>query len=696
MALSDEDLKLFFSEAEDLIQNIEDNILNLEENPENNKPIQELFFIYHTLKGMTAMVGLESLSKFCHQFETFLEKNKDFKVRAKRQDNFINLLFESLDVIRNTIIKVKSGELKDLGAQVLGEVIETFSEFESEYEITFFKPLSQNELETARKTKGIYFYKIYIRILETCVFKKVRLFIIFRALNKIGRICSSKPEPELLERGNFDTDFEIYFMSQQNSNDIIKVINEILEIDNKVVTRISQDEFYNIVTEFNLKYVLREEKEIIISQEQIIEPAVETVSSIVSDFTESVKQITSVKVNIETLEQLMDYFGELVIIKNQLSQFLKVKQDWESTRFFDNMDKLFLEIQEIIFKLKLVRVETTFRRYRRLVRDVTKETGKRIRFVLEGMDVEIDRKVLEELNSPLIHLLRNAIYHGIESPRERELKKKDPVGTLKLKTYRRAGSIYIEVEDDGGGLNFANIRQRAVSKGLYTPEEAMGLTAEDMKRIIFMPGFTTLAGADQISGRGMGLAIVAERIEELSGSIDIITQEDHGSKFILDVPFTRAILKAQLFKVGGDLFAIPIENIKQIYFLNKELIDFVKGTEHYRVEDKLVPLVRLKQYFEFLPQTKKEGAELEGNSNSQIAIWCIKDEANSAVFIVDEILQQMEVVIKPFRSKFSRFQEVLGVSITGEGTICLILDVLNLISSMSKKLRGLELVEIPR
>lgn len=694
---SKEDLKLFFNEAEDLIQSIEDDALSFEENPKSDKSIQNLFFAFHTLKGMTAMVGLDNLSKFCHHFENFLEKNKKYKDRVERKEDFVSILFESLDVLRRTIKQVKSGKIQDLNPEVINEISDTFKDMESEYEITFFKPMSQNELESIRHNKANIFYKIYIRIQDSCVFRKVRLFIIFRALNKIGRICSSKPEPDLLEKGFFENDFEIYFMSQKGTNEVTNVINEILEIDNKVITKISADVFYKEVARFVAKFKQEVRREITIEPEvETIPERDESVDSILDGFSDDTKQITSVKVDINTLEQLMDYFGELVIIKNQLSQFLQERQDWEGSRFFDNMDKLFLEIQEIVFTLKLVRVETTFRRYRRLVRDVSKETNKNTRFILEGMDVEIDRKVLEDLNSPLIHLLRNAIYHGIETSREREIMNKSMMGTIKLKTYRRAGSIYIEITDDGRGLDYEKIRQKAINKGLFMPEEALDLTNEDLKKMIFLPGFSTLKGVDEISGRGMGLAIVAEKIEELGGSIDIYSERAVGTTITLDVPFTRAILKAQLLKVGSDLFAIPIENIKQIYFFNRELIEYVKGIEHYRIESRLIPLIRLNDHLSFLPEIKEDEV-VESNSNSKIAIWCLKDEEETVIFLVDEILQQMELVIKPFRSKFSEFQEILGVTITGDGSICLILDVLNIISAISKKTGGYQqLVEVPQ
>lgn len=689
----EKEMKLFIDEAEDLVNKVEKNILDLEENFKDNDPIQNLYFAFHTLKGSTAMVGFDRFSKFCHIFENFLDENKDYGKRKDKKDQFVNLLFESHDVIRSLINNIKAGNEKDLDKQILDEIKETFKDYEtdkkSEYDITFYEPISADKLKEQKEKYN--FFKISIEIQATCVFKKVRLFIIFRALNEIGRICSSNPSPDKLEKGKFQNEFEIYFMTQENKEKIADTIDEILEIESREIDKISSDKFYEVVEKYGTKTIESSTPMETPATEETYDTGISSV--IEDDFGDDLSTITSIKVDIETLEKLMDYFGELVILKNQVSQYLKETKGREESRLFDNMDKLFLEIQEIVFRLKLVRVEKTFRRYRRLVRDVAKDTGKKIKFVLKGLDVEIDRTVLEDLNSPLIHLLRNAIYHGIETPKERKRKNKDEVGTLKLITKRKAGSINIIVEDNGRGLNYDSIRRKAVNKGLYSPEEAENLSKEELHDLIFKPGFSTLGAANQISGRGIGLAIVEESLEELGGSIDLISEPDKGTTFSIDVPFTRAILKAQLFNVSGDLFAIPIDNIKQIYFYNREQIDYVKGIEHYRIDNELVPVVRLGEYFDF--SFEKESSEMDitkNNSKKKIAILCQKDEENSAIFIVDKILQQMEVVIKPFKSKYSKFQSILGVSITGDGSICLLIDVINLISSLRKDL--VRLVEI--
>ncbi len=719
MASSD-DIKLFISEAEDLINKVEEEILNLEENPTNNKPIQELYFGFHTLKGLTAMVGLENVSKFCHNFENLLDKSKDKKLTERKAAEIVDLMFQSLDVLKKVLKNAEAGKITDIDDKIIRELREGFEEVESAYDITFIKSINPKQVKEITSNKKNNFYKISIRLQSTCVFKKVRSFIIFRALNDIGQICWSNPEPHTLEAGDIDLEFDVFYISEKVSANITKVLNEILEIENKVIKKLSLKEFNPILEKSASKWEDQktESRPVKRASNKKTDEKIEQmdgVMDLIKSFEEDTGQITSVKVKIETLEELMDYFGEVIILKNQLNQILSEKGDWGVTRFFDSMDKLFLEIQEIIFRLKLVRVESTFRRYKRLVRDVSKETNKNIRFLLEGTDVELDRKILEELNSPLIHLIRNAIYHGIETPEERRVSGKSGMGTLKLRSVRRAGSVNIEVIDDGKGIDYGKIKEKLLNSGDYSPEEVSELSTQELNSIIFAPGFSTLSGANMISGRGMGLAIVAEKIKEIGGSVELVSEKGKGTTFILTVPFSRAILKAQLFKVAGDLYAIPIENIEQIYFFNKNQIEYVKGEEYYRIEKRLIPVIRFRKFLDIInidgsiaenkstdgPAENVENLEINkakemipSVSSERIAILCNKDEKNSAIFLVDEIMHQMDVVIKPFRSRYSEFKEVLGVSIIGDGSICLVVDVVNIISNLTKEMKTLQSIDI--
>jgi two-component system chemotaxis sensor kinase CheA len=678
-------MKLFISEAEDLIQATEESILRLEENPKDLKPVQELFFTFHTLKGLTAMAGFDNLSKFCHHFESFLQNAKEKKVSLSKKSDFINMLFESLDVLRSVLKKVKQGDLTDIDDKFVEDIKDSFESFESDYDITFIHPLTEEEISGVLKQKQNKSYKIYVRLEETCVFKKVRLFIIFRALNENGKICWTNPAPEALEKATLKNEFEIYFISTKNKTDISHTIDEILEIESIVITPLDPKEFEESIKILKEKWEKEKPDDVSIEsrydmeseEEDLIDEEVERVSQIVDDFSGETVRIASVKVNVEYLEELMNYFGELVVMKNHINQLLKEKQDRTIARLFDKMDKPFLDIQEILFRLKLVRVESTFRKYKRLVRDLANETGKKLKLILEGTNVEIDRKILEELNSPLVQLIRNAIYHGIELSKERRKKGKTDIATLRIKTYRRAGSIYIEVQDDGAGINYDKIRKKIVDKGYYNEEESKELNMEALHQFILMPGFSTLSDADILSGRGMGMAIVAEKIKELGGDFDIYSEKDVGTRFTLIVPFTRAILRAQLIQIADDLFAIPTENIKQIYFFNPNLIEYEDGEQYYKVNSKRIPLIHLEEHLNM--------EKSETNSHKKIAVWCQRDEVNSAVFIADKQLQQLDIVVKPFKSNYSDSRDILGSTITGEGAICLIIDVLSIISSKFNK-----------
>ncbi|GAG77712.1 unnamed protein product, partial [marine sediment metagenome] len=286
---SKEDMKLFFSETEDLIQTIEDNVLILEENPRDNKPIQMLFFAFHTLKGLTAMVNLNNLSKFCHNFENLLDRSKDKKLSKRKSIEIVDLMFESLDVLRSVLKDVKKGKVKDIDERIVIELKDSFEEVESEYEITFIRQISREKINSViNDTKNI-FYKINIRIQSTCVFKKVRLFIIFRALNEIGQICWSKPRPDVLESGNIDQDFEIYFISQKKSGAINKVLDEILEIENKTIKRMTPDEFNEILVGSSSRLKKLEVK---MDRELIEEPTFE--KEIVEEEEEEVESVSQI------------------------------------------------------------------------------------------------------------------------------------------------------------------------------------------------------------------------------------------------------------------------------------------------------------------------------------------------------------------------------------------------------------------
>ncbi|MFX1393169.1 MAG: Hpt domain-containing protein, partial [Promethearchaeota archaeon] len=249
-----EEIEMFVVEAEGHIQKGEKDILKFEKNPDDKKLIQDLFFGFQALKGLTSTIGLDKVSKFCLHFESLLGKAKENKGSMKKTSEFVNLIYESYDILHSVIERVKKGELKDIDDEILNNLKDTLEDFDSEYEITFINPIPPDEVQSTISDSKNNFYKIYVRIAETCRFKKVRLYFIFRALNKIGQICWSSPDPDILERGEFDLDFEIYFISQKNNEEVAQNLEEILEIENKIINELSSKAFEDIIKSFSLKW----------------------------------------------------------------------------------------------------------------------------------------------------------------------------------------------------------------------------------------------------------------------------------------------------------------------------------------------------------------------------------------------------------------------------------------------------------
>ncbi len=676
---SEEDVKLFISEEEELLQKLEDNLFNLEENPEDKNPVQDLFYIFHTLKGINAMAGFVNVSEFCHHFESILDSAKNKEISAENLTTFQNLFFQCLDNLRKHLRQIKEGDMTDLNSEIVKEIKEkkiTFKKQDKKQESseTFLKPITIEKIHQLVKDIKNKFFEIQIRLQESCPFRKARLMIIIRELNEVGLFCWSNPSPEILDSGEIPLEFILFYISTKKINNFKQVLNKVSEIEKKYISELESNDFLNTV-----KMLIENRK-----KEELIK-------DIDSSEHDNIN-IDSIKVDVDVLEKLMNNFGEIVIIRNQINQLLMEGLDSSVNDLIKNMDKPLLDIQDLILKLNLIKVETTFKKYRGLIRDLSKETGKKIKFSLEGTDVKLDRKVLEELNVPIIHLLRNAIYHGIEPQEERKRKHKEELGKIKLKAYRGADSVFIEVSDDGKGIDFDSIRQKIIDKGYYSKKDAKELSEDILKKFILMPDFSTLSEVDIISGRGMGLKIVNDIIKGLGGSLRIHSEKDVGTTFTLIVPFTKAIFRAQLITVADDLFAIPLERIEQIYSFNINSIESDNQVKYYKIDaQKKVPLIFLDHYLKLRNHENKSNF----NKNIKIGILCHMDEKHSAILALDEVLEQTDVIVKPFKSDYSDSDDFLGSAITGDGSICLILNVSNIISSTLKETQSeTEIIEL--
>ncbi|HAA63661.1 MAG TPA: chemotaxis protein CheA [Thermoanaerobacter sp.] len=380
------------------------------------------------------------------------------------------------------------------------------------------------------------------------------------------------------------------------------------------------------------------------------------------------KTSKSVRVDIDRLDNLMNLVSELIIIKTRLEGLEADNRNSETASAIEYLERITTNLHDAVMKVRMVPVERVFNRFPRMVRDLSYELGKKIILNMYGQDTEVDRTVIDEIGDPLIHLIRNSIDHGIEMPQERLQKGKPEQGTINLRAYHEGNNVIIEVSDDGRGIDIEKVKAKAVEKGIYTAEQVNDLSKDKILDLLFRPGFSTTDKVTDISGRGVGLDVVKNKIESLNGSIEILSEINKGTKFIIKLPLTLAIIQALLVKVGDEKFAIPLNSISEIVHKKEEEIHNVQGKEVVLFRGKVIPIIRLNEVLE----TKKI------SNNGNLVCVIIKKGENLACCTVDELIGQQEIVIKPLGKYLSNVKVIAGATILGDGQVALIVDANNL------------------
>lgn len=379
---------------------------------------------------------------------------------------------------------------------------------------------------------------------------------------------------------------------------------------------------------------------------------------------------STVRVDINRLDNLMNMVGELLINKTRLES-LQVEAD----KFHDilsQLDRVTMELHHIVMQIRMVPIAVMFNRFPRIVRDLAKNLGKEIDFVINGQDTELDRSIIDELSDPLIHILRNAIDHGLENPGERQKKNKPGEGKLILRAYQKGSEIIIEIEDDGRGVDIERLTKKAVNKGIITTQQAEELDKDEKLKLLFEPGLSTAENVSDVSGQGVGMDVVKKVIEKLDGQISIDTKKNVGSRVTITLPLTLAITDALMVKVNKEIFAIPLAAVSETLQVKTGDIKKVKGQEIIVLRGKTVSLIegrkKLNLQTEYGLYTEKE----------EFPVVIINSGERKIGLIVDELLNQQEIVIKSLSEYLNDTKNISGATIIGDGEIALILDVRNI------------------
>lgn len=650
--------EIFIEEANEIVEKLDVDIINFEENPEDKELLNELFRGVHTLKGSANSFGFTRLGEFVHHFEDALDfyRNSDEKVTSKIIDIFLNavdlikeVMFVEIDGIdglpdgyEKSLLEIKSLLGSGDFVEVLNEELDLAAEFGNE-EIGL-ESLKDKLLDDEK------LYKITLTIDDDIYFRGFDHARFFQLLSQDGHLLESYWSfNEELNLDDFSTDkafikdIEIYLASSKEA----KLIKE------------------------NFEYLEDNEFKIEALTTTILEPKIKEQESAQEPKTQRNHRkndaASFVRIDTNKLDELFDSVGELVIAQNFLEEsedILNIKNE-NVTKTINILSKITRLIQNRVMGLRMVPIQDTFDKMRRVVRDASKKVDKEIDLVIEGGDTEIDKTMIDSLSDPLIHLIRNSVDHGIEPTKnERVALGKSEVGTVTLRAYHRGGNVAIEIIDDGKGIDRDRVLSKAIERGLVSSDDE--LSDAQIYSLIMQAGFSTAAQISDVSGRGVGLDVVRSSIEKLNGKVEISSTKDEGTVFTILLPLTLAIIDGMLVKCENDTYIIPTLSVLESFIPKKENVHTFKNEgEFIDLRGNMIPIVRLAKILN--TQTKTV-------SPAESTLVCIESEKGRYALLIDDLIGRQQVVIKPLGYALSSIKEFSGSAIMGNGDIALILN----------------------
>lgn len=659
-------LDLFFEETDEHLQSLNEQVLELENNPEDSSIVDVMFRSAHTIKGMAATMGYDTMAKLTHKMENVFDLLKQKMIAADAVS--IALIFDCLDALSDLVEDLREGNDAERDIVSLVQRLDHVSSGESqaigtpvtEQETGSVLNLALEKVEEsdlmiieAAKEDGYHAYVLAIRIDEDSSMKNARVYLVMSKLEQHGDVLYAEPGTEVLENEDFGTVFKLIYVSQLDEETVYNLALDNSEIEEVLIQTIQQaDDLMVKATET----VQPEEKPI---EEQKSEPVAEPQAP-TKGKAQNHAMNQSIRVDIGKLDSFMNLVSELVIYRTRLEDLSDQLQVSEMKEPLNHVARISSELQELVLKIRMQPVSTVMTRFPRMIRDLGTDLGKEFNLVIEGEDTELDRTVVSELSEPLVHLLRNSADHGVEMPEDRVKLGKDPKGTIKITAYQEGNRVVLTLSDDGKGVNPTIIKESAERKGISTE----GMSDKDIQQLIFHPGFSTAKEVTSISGRGVGMDAVKQKITKLGGTVELESVVNQGTTFKINLPLTLSIIQSLLVTVGQDTFAIPLGIIKTIVKVTEEEIVRVHNREVYKYEGLAVPVIRLTQ-----------ALSMEPNEESNLHLVLVKHGDNYKALAVDDLVRQQEIVIKKLGQELKMLKNYLGATILGDGSIILILDV---------------------
>lgn len=688
-------LEIFLDESREHIQNLNTQIMDLEQNPESENTINEIFRAAHSLKGMAGTMGYKRMQTLTHDMENVFSevRNGNVKVNA----NMIDILFQCLDALEEYVDNIQSSA--DEGTNENAPLIKLLNDLlkGDKAEEAPKEPVKENTSETAATqessqggkwneinlddsqrrvlceaaSQGKKVYGITVKIQESCILKAARAFLVFKAIEELGEIMVSNPSAQDIEDEKFNLDFSLICITDKPLGDVIKAVTNVSEIEDaqgaEVDIKSEEEDAAEAVAEAT------EEPE---PQQKQLPKTPETTPEVSgaaakpadkkAPATKAVVNRT-VRVDIEKLDSLMNLVSELIIAKNSLVSATTSMGNTgsEFNEQVEYLESVTTNLHESVMKVRMVPIESVVTKFPRMIRDLSKKLDKKMELYMSGEETELDRTVVDEIGDPLMHLLRNSADHGLESAEVRKERGKPEVGSIFLDAYQDGNNVVIEVRDDGNGIDTDAVKRKAIEKGIITTEQADSMSDKEAIDLLFHAGFSTAKKVSDVSGRGVGLDVVKSKIESLSGEVEVKSKLGQGSTWIIRLPLTLAIIQALMVTVGGEKYAISLGSIQTIEDVPVSELKHVQSEEVIHLRGSVIPIIRLSDVLD-VPSSK--------GSDENLLVVIVKKGDKLAGLVVDELMGQQEIVIKSMGKYISKCKMISGATILGNGEIALILD----------------------
>lgn len=690
-------LEIFIDETSEHIQSLSDNIMALENEPDNKDVVNEIFRVAHSLKGMAGTMGFKRMQHMTHDMENVFQEVRNDAIEVNSE--MIDLLFQCLDAIEGylEIIKETSDEgtndneaiIQQLNGFLDGtagapapapaaEPVEAAPENASEGEATGKKFLEVS-LDEAEKHKlkeaeenGQSVYGMTVHVQKDCLLKAARAFLVFKAVEEFAEILVYKPSSQDIEDEKFDNDFSIFFGTHEPLDKIVDAAKAVSEIEDVVADKAVWEEEKEVSAETNAD---------VSSDASLPASAAETNAAAAKQQTTSAaapkkqagKPVTSrtVRVDIEKLDALMNQVSELIIAKNSLVSLSVNSESGTQNQAYQEqieyLERITTSLHESVMKVRMVPIESVVNKFPRMIRDLSRNLNKKMELYMTGEETELDRTVVDQIGDPLQHLLRNSADHGLESAEVRRERGKPEVGTILLKAFQEGNNVIIEVGDDGNGIDTEAVKQKAIERGLVTPEQAENFSQKEIIDFLFMPSFSMAKQITDVSGRGVGLDVVKSNIEALGGDVTVKSVYGEGSTFTVRLPLTLAIIQALMVIIGDEKYAISLSSIVSIEEIPIADIKYVEAKEVINMRGTVIPIVRLNQLLDIEPPEEER---------ESLTIVIVSKGEKQVGLVVDDLMGQQEIVIKSLGSFIDNSSKIIsGATILGDGEVALILDV---------------------